>query len=94
MKILYSLCGYFQRKNIQTSFDVEKFIYILNNTLKTTDDHIQSYVFQLFRLINLFPELNNKKIFDIICLNNDTRIIYLNRDNGYDFYFKRDILNK
>ena len=92
MKILYSLCGYFQRKNIQTSFDVENFIYILNNTLKTTDDHIQSYVFQLFRLINLFPELNNKKIFDIICLNNDTRIIYLNRDNGYDFYFKRDIL--
>ena len=93
MKILYSLCGYFQRKNIQTSFDVEKFIYILNYTLKTKpDNHIQSYVFQLFRLINLFPELNNKKIFDIICLNNDTRIIYLNRDNGYDYYFKRDML--
>ena len=29
----------------------------------------------------MFPELNNKKLFEMFCLNNDTRIINLNESN-------------
>lgn len=41
----------------------------------------------------MFPELNNQKIFEILCLNNNTRVIYMNNDKDdaiYNFYLKRD----
>ena len=88
MKIAYSLTGYFQRRNIQTNFDNVQFLNQLNNSLNN-GDHIHSFVFQFFRLINMFPELNNKRLFEMICLNNDTRIINLNESNHQEFILKR-----
>ena len=93
MRIGYSLTGYYQRKNIQTSFNIEEFIRRLNYTLTTSNEHSRSFVFQFFRIINMFPELNNQKIFEILCLNNNTRVIYMNNDKDdaiYNFYLKRD----
>ena len=91
MKIAYSLTGYYQRKNIQANFNVEKFLTELNNSI-FTGNHLHSFVFQFFRIINMFPELNNKKIFEIICLNSNTRIININEDNNLESFFKRDKL--
>ena len=91
MKIAYSLTGYYQRKNIQANFNVEKFLTELNNSI-FNGNHLHSFVFQVFRIINMFPELNNKKIFEIICLNNNTRIININEDNNLESFFKRDKL--
>ena len=88
MQIAYSLTGYFQRRNIQTNFDISQFLNQLNNSLNN-NDHIHSFLFQFFRLINMFPELNNKKLFEMFCLNNDTRIINLNESNHQEFYLKR-----
>ena len=92
LKICDSLTGYFQRKNIQANFNFENFRKELNNTLY---DHLIiansfSYTFQFFRIINIFPELNNKKIFELICLNNETRIINLDEKDYLESYFKRD----
>ena len=75
MRIAYSLTGHYQRKNIQTSFNVTEFLNELNISIYTKDDKTDKYVFQLFRIINIFPELINSKIFEKICINNDTRVI-------------------
>ena len=91
MKIAYSLTGYFQRKNIQANFDVENFLKELNNSI-SNGNHLHSFVFQFFRLINIFPELNNKKIFEIMCINNNTRIININEENHLETFFKRNKL--
>ena len=92
MKIAYSLTGYYQRKNIQTSFNITKFLNDLNYTLYNNKKKIYLYIYQFFRLINIFPELNNKKIFEIICLNETTRVINLLEEDHFESFFKRDKL--
>ena len=92
MKIGFSLTGYYQRKNIQTSFNITKFLHDLNYTIYNEPKYASYYIYQFFRIINIFPELNNKKLFEIICLNNTTRIINLLEDEYHELYFKRDKL--
>ena len=92
MKIGFSLTGYYQRKNIQTSFNITKFLHDLNYTVYNEPKFSLYYIYQFFRIINIFPELNNKKLFEIICLNNTTRIINLLEDENHELYFKRDKL--
>ena len=98
MRIAYSLTGHFQRKNIQASFDVFNFISELENILYNNYDSninintYSKYLYQFFRIINIFPELVNYKIFEIICINNDTRVISLYEDNDLKEYFKRDLV--
>ena len=95
MRVAYSMTGHFQRKNIQTSLDVTNFISelqnILNNTDSNTNDYTK-YLYQFFRIINIFPELINNKLFELICINNDTRVISLYEDYDFKLYFKRDLV--
>ena len=81
MNITYSLTGHYQRKNIQTSFNVEKFIseirYNLNSSDDDNTDFNNKYLFQLFRIINIFPELNNNRFFNYLCEDPETRVINL-----------------
>ena len=90
MRICYSLCGYYQRKNIQTLFDIEEFLYEFKNILYSNNQNYKKYLFQLFRIINIFPELSNNKLFELICINNDSRIINLYEDNYLQKYYNRD----
>ena len=90
MKICYSLTGHYQRKNIQTSFNIKQFISELSNNLYDKNENYNKYLFQLFRIINIFPELSNSKSFEYICINNDTRVISLYEDNYFAKYCNRD----
>ena len=97
MRIIYSLTGYYQRKNIQTSFNIEEFINEIKNNLFSNDtkidkDYNNRYLFQLFRFINIFPELNNNKLFENLCINNETRVINLYEDHSLRLYVRRDIV--
>ena len=92
MRIAYSLTGHYQRKNIQTSFNVTEFLNELNISIYTKDDKTDKYVFQLFRIINIFPELINSKIFEKICINNDTRVISVYEKKFLEKYYKRDMV--
>ena len=90
MNITYSLTGHFQRKNLQILFEVEAFINELNNSLNNNANYT-NYIYQLFRIINIFPELTNKNIFEIMCINEETRVINLYENNYLISYYKRDI---
>ena len=91
MKISYSLTGHFERKNIQTSFNITGFLNELNNTLYNSNKkRYIYYIFQLFRIINIFPELNNNKLFEIMCINNETRIINLYEIDYLTSIYERD----
>ena len=92
MKIAYSLTGHYQRKNIQSSFNVTEFLSELNISIYSDDGDNNKYIFQLFRIINIFPELMSNKIFDKICIDNETRVISLYEDNFLQKYFKRDMV--
>ena len=92
MKIAYSLTGHYQRKNIQASFNVTEFLSELNISIYSDDGDNNKYIFQLFRIINIFPELMSKKIFEKICIDNETRVISLYEDNFLQKYFKRDMV--
>jgi hypothetical protein len=94
MKIVYSLIGHYQRKNIQTSFNVEKFIDEIKYNLNSSDYNIDfnnKYLFQLFRIINIFPELSNSKLFKYLCEDPETRVINLYENNYLLSYSQRHI---
>ena len=83
-KISFSIVGHLQRKNIQTNFNESTFLsIILSNTVNNDNDdnnYIKNrFLYQLFRIINIFPELNNKLFFEKMCINDETKII-----NGND----------
>lgn len=94
MKIIYSLTGHYQRKYIQTSFNVENFINEIRNNLNSSDlnvDFNNKYLFQLFRIINIFPELSNNQLFKYLCEDNNTRVINLYENDYLIHYSKRHI---
>ena len=94
MKIVFSLTGHYQRKNIQTSFIVEKFLSEIKQNLNSSDydsDFNNKYLFQLFRIINIFPELTNNRLFKYLCEDPDTRVINLYEDGPLLSYSKRHL---
>ena len=100
-KISYSMIGHMQRKNIQTNFRAEEAITTIITSLESVyDDEIyikDKYLYQLFRLINILPELNNFNLFYNICVNDETRIINmmeLDNKNIEDFIFNDNKLDK
>ena len=100
-KIAYSMIGHMQRKNIQTNFRAEEAITTIITSLESVyDDEIyikNKYLYQLFRLINILPELNNFNLFYNICVNDETRIINmmeLDNKNIEDFIFNDTKLDK
>jgi hypothetical protein len=100
-KISYSMIGHMQRKNIQTNFRAEEAITLIISSLESFyDDDIyikNRYLYQLFRLINILPELNNFNLFYNICVNDETRIINmmeLDNKNKGEIFFNKAQLNK
>ena len=90
-QIALSMVGHLQRKNVQTNFDWEDIL--LNFVFPYDYYHNQSIIknreiYQLFRMINICPELNNYHLFEIMCVNNETRIINTQEIeiNGLDIF--------
>ena len=92
--ILFSMIGHLQRKNIQLNFISDKaFTQIIAPSEKSYKNKTkinQRYLYQLFRIINIFPELNNKKIFFNMCVKLSSRIINImeinDNKNNYEFF--------
>ena len=75
--IAFSMIGHLQRKNVQTNFDWEEIIsnFISYNIYHKNIIIKNREIYQLFRMINICPELNNINLFKIMCVNKETRII-------------------
>ena len=94
-KVTSSIIGHFQLKNIQTNFNDLGFLSIVlmkeftiedyNNNTNNNNIIKDRYLYQLFRLINIFPELNNMEIFNITCIDDNTRILSINDLNDETF---------
>ena len=93
-RILYSLNAYYQRKNLQIYFDFQNLIDSLYISLNNSNSNYENYLFQFFRIINIFPELNYEELFKIICVYNETRVLYLNNNTFLDLTFKQKSINK
>ena len=81
-KIVLSLTGHMQRKNIQINFDYDGYLssifYITEDPDKKEKIKLflkRNFLFSIFKIINIFPELNNMEIFKRLCLDESTRII-------------------
>ena len=83
--ITLSIIGHYQRKNVQANFDCSGALSYSLRINEEIDDnkHIlkSRNVYQLFRLLNVLPELNNINLFMKMCLN-ETRIINLEEYNS------------
>ena len=91
-KILFSMVGHMQRKNIQLNFNSAKVLsQIVLPSEKSYKKKVKikwRYLYQLFRIMNIFPELNNKIIFFSMCDNSSSRVVNimeLNEENNSDF---------
>ena len=100
-KILFSMVGHMQRKNIQLNFnslEVLTQIYAPSEKSYKNKTKIKwRYIYQLFRIINIFPELNNKKIFFNMCVKLSSRIINIMEISNYknnSEFFSQDNLNR
>ena len=104
-KISYSIIGLMQRKNIQIHFEYEETFLSIITEIKTQnpysddDDDIyikHRYLYILFRLINILPELNNMHLFNIMCVNDKTRIINMDEFmiKIIEGFYDNDGLNK
>lgn len=88
-RIVLSMVGHLQRKNVQTNFDWED---ILTNLLSPYNMYHSNIIiknreiYTLFRMINICPELNNFDLFKIMCVNKETRIINTQDKKDFDLY--------
>ena len=82
-KIIFSIIGHMQRKNIQLNFDYLEYLVIVVDIFNKTEDDVNNkyiknnFLYSIFRLINIFPELNNMVLFDRLCINETTRVLNL-----------------
>jgi hypothetical protein len=100
-KILFSMVGHMQRKNIQLNFNsLEVLTQIYAPSEKSYKNKAKikwRYLYQLFRIINIFPELNNKKIFFNMCVKLSSRIINImeiNDNKNNSEFFSEENLKK
>ena len=95
-KILLSLVSYMQIKNIQINFDYNEYLSTFFDNIIDNDannDYFQNnFIYSVFRIINIFPELNNMLFFEKLCLNNTTRILnFYEIEQGALFNTNRDL---
>ena len=92
--ITFSITAYMQTKNLQINFDYDEFLSIL--IFKQEEDEVDkeyikhNLIYSIFRIINIFPELNNMVLFRRICLDETTKFLYREQFEDY-FNTKRDI---
>ncbi len=80
-KIIFSITAYFEMKNIQINFDYTEYISVM--LFDDIDYYIKNnFLYSIFRIINIFPELNNMIFFEKICINPETRIIDFSNESG------------
>ena len=81
-KVMFSVIGHMERKNIQINFDYKEylssiFIWQDNDENELNKNYIRNnFLYSIFRIINIFPELNNMVFFDRLCLNETTRVLH------------------
>ena len=85
-KMILSLASYVEKKKININFDYKEYstlIYVEDyDEYGEIKRYIQNnFLFSIFRIINIFPELNNLEIFKRICLNETTRVLSI-----FEFY--------
>ena len=95
-KILLSLVSYLEIKNIQINFDYNEYLSTFFDNIIDNDannDYFQNnFIYSVFRIINIFPELNNMLFFEKLCLNNTTRILnFYEIEQGALFNTNRDL---
>ena len=97
-KIIFSIVGHMQRKNIQLNFDYFEYLSIIVNIANNTQDDINNdyvknnFIYSIFRIINIFPELNNMVFFERLCLNETTRVLhYYEIENEVIFNTNRNL---
>ena len=89
VNVALSIVGYFQRKNIQINFDYNEYLgIIIFNVTEGENEANKEYVrhnflYSIFRLLNIFPELNNMVFFKRLCLDQKTRIINSYENDKY-----------
>ena len=89
-----------QRKNLQINFEYQKtFLSIISELEDPYTDFFyieHRYLYILFRLINILPELNNINLFNIMCVDDKTRIINMEeiKINGIENIYDKNHLNK
>ena len=90
-KIMFSITGHMERKNTQLNFDYNQYLAIF--VFSSTEDSInQNYIknnliYSIFRIINIYPELNNMVLFKRLCLDENTRILNLFSSSDLQQYF-------
>ena len=87
--ILFSIITYMQTKNNQINFDYDEFISMMIYKPEDENDLNIEYInnnliYSVFRIINIFPELNNMVFFNRICLDETTRSLHYYQ---FDQYF-------
>jgi hypothetical protein len=87
-----------QRKNIQLNFDYLEYLAIVIGNFNTTEDNLNNnylrinFLYSVFRLINIFPELNNMVLFERLCINDTTRVLnYYDMQEDLIFNTGRDL---
>jgi len=98
VKIIFSITGHMQRKNIQLNFDYLEYLAIVIGNFNTTEDNLNNnylrinFLYPVFRLINIFPELNNMVLFERLCINDTTRVLnYYDMQEDLIFNTGRDL---
>ena len=98
VKIIFSITGHMQRKNIQLNFDYLEYLAIVIGNFNTTEDNLNNnylrinFLYSVFRLINIFPELNNMVLFERLCINDTTRVLnYYDMQEDLIFNTGRDL---
>ena len=82
-KILFSIVAHMQIKNIQINFHCNEYLANFFGIQDLDDNDINSkyfrknFIYSVFRIINIFPELNNMLFFEKLCLNDKTRVLHL-----------------
>ena len=86
--IFLSILAHYQRKNIQLNFPNDEYLLNFEYNYNLTSNN---YIYQIFRFINIFPELTNLELFKKICVDEKTKIIDTQYNDIIDIeisYFK------
>ena len=94
LKVILSLTGHIERKKMRINFNTTAYLGSYLFDLTSLDEDVKPllkrhFLFSVFRIINIFPELNNLELFKRLCIDEETRV--LNIYELDDYYNKRNL---
>ena len=94
-KVILSLSGYIERKKMRINFNTTAFFgsYIFDYSSLDEESKVllkRHFIFSIFRIINIFPELNNLEIFNRLCIDEETRVFHI-YEIDQQYYNKRNL---